>query len=585
MPRDQAAVPRGAEWEWILRVASIVGVVLGVLFGATAAVVAVARPLILREVVLPIARGYSPGGVVPVELVETLEALLVGLAPALGFIGAFVLLAAIVIPGLYRRLPTKDAEPPSPKVTAPVGRGEIGMLVAVLLLAIGLRLPRITRGLGFDEIFTARWFVEVPSLWTTVSRYHAFANHVGYSVVAWIAHTLFGRHEWALRAPALVLGLGGIAATWWFARAQASSAVGLIAALILAVSPMHVQYSVSARGYTGAALFTVVATALFLRLLERPHTKDSILFAASGAAAIWFHMYSAFAIGVLGLYVVILAARNPPAVTAGTFRTLIMAFAALAALATFLHAAVLPKLLINLGERGRGQFNPQFPIELLRDLGGRTPVLAIGATLLFAVGLFTLGIERRPHLRHVRWLVLFLLVIPFLVAWSLHPRDLYTRFFFFYLGFYALAVAAGCAWLWQLAGRAQAIIAIRVTLVIAFVITTSALARTAVRDVPEEAFRTVARALMQNAQPGTVLCSIGAGADLLAYYVEGPLLLPQTLDELRAETDGKVEVRCAYRERYWTTAEHRRAAAWLAAQGTLQSYGEIVTYTLRRPPQ
>ena len=567
----------------IFRFAIIAGALLAAIFIAAAVFVWVARPLIMREALIPIARGHAPGGAISVKMMDTLNGVLTSLTPVLGALGVFSLLIPVAIERLYRRLPATVGETPSFQTTHPLARGELALLIALALLSIGLRLPGITRGFEFDEIYTAIKFVEVPSPWTAVSTYHLFNNHIGYSVLAWFSHAIFGHHEWALRMPALLMGLGGVVATWWFARTELSAAFGLVAALCLAVLPMHVQYSVTARGYTGAALFTVIATGFFLRILKCPNRKNSILFAASGALAIWMHLYSASAIGVLGIYVVVLAACKQRTISAGVFRTVTLAFTSLVALATFLHAAVLLKIFYTIATRGHGEFNLQFPIEVLRDFGGRTPVFTVVATLLFAVGIYALGVD--PRHSRLRWLFASLFVIPLLITWFLHPLDLYTRFFFFYLPFYAMALATGCIRIWRFASRGKAVVAVRVTLIIVFTIVSCALARNAVRDIPEESFRRVASAMMQNAPPGTAFCSIGAGGELLAYYINGTLLLPETLEELQAATDGKAEVRCAYRERYWTTDEHRRAAAWLATQGTLHSYGEFVVYTLRRPPR
>lgn len=580
-PHPSTHTPRAAGEASIFRAAIAAGALLAAILIAAAVFVWVARPFIMHEVLIPIARGYAPGGDIPAKTMDMINGVLIRLAPVLVALGVFALVIPIAVERLYRRLPTTGDETPSSQTTPPLGRGELVLLVALALLSIGLRLPGITRGFEFDEIYTAIKFVEVPSLWTTVSTYHIFNNHIGYSVLAWFSHALFGRHEWAFRLPALFMGVGGVVTAWWFARTELSSAIGLVAALCLAILPMHVQYSVTARGYTGAALFTVVATGLFLRILKCPNRKNSILFAVSGALAIWMHLYSALAIGVLGIYVVVLATRNQRTISAGAFRTMILAFTSLVALATFLHAAVLPKIFYAVVTRGHGEFNLQFPIEVLCDFGGRTTVLVVAATFLFAVGIFPIGADPR-HSRICR-LLAALFVIPLLITWCLHPLDLYTRFFFFYLPFYAMALAAGCIRIWRFAGRGKGVVAVRGALVIAFTIASCLLARNAVRDLPEESFRRVAYAMMQNAPPGTALCSIGAGGELLAYYINGPLLLPETLDELRAATDEKVEVRCAYRERYWTTDEHRRAAAWLATQGTLHSYGEFVIYTLHRP--
>ena len=84
---------------------------------------------------------------------------------------------------------------------------EVTAVCAIVLLALALRLGPMQRGLTFDELFTAVNFVGAESAWQTASTSINFNNHVGYSLLARLAVNLLGPTDWALRLPALLLGL------------------------------------------------------------------------------------------------------------------------------------------------------------------------------------------------------------------------------------------------------------------------------------------------------------------------------------------------------------------------------------------
>src|SRR5215210_3283822 len=92
------------------------------------------------------------------------------------------------------------------------------LILAVLTVAFLCRFYPIHRGLGQDELFTAVNFVEAGSFWTTMSSNSAFNNHIGYSVLARLSNKLFGHSEWALRLPALVLGMASLYFFWIFCQ-------------------------------------------------------------------------------------------------------------------------------------------------------------------------------------------------------------------------------------------------------------------------------------------------------------------------------------------------------------------------------
>src|SRR6266496_3947037 len=88
-------------------------------------------------------------------------------------------------------------------------------VVAIVLLAIVVRLGPFQRGLGFDELFTAIHFVQTETIWQPATTWLTYNNHVAYSLLARLSVGAFGMHEWTLRLPAFLLGLISLVTLWW----------------------------------------------------------------------------------------------------------------------------------------------------------------------------------------------------------------------------------------------------------------------------------------------------------------------------------------------------------------------------------
>ena len=141
---------------------------------------------------------------------------------------------------------------------------EVGLVALIVGLALAIRLTPLQRGLGFDELFTAVNFVGADSAWKTATTSINFNNHVGYSLLARLCVELLGRSEWALRLPALLLGLGTLPALWWVSRPVVGPGIALAATLGLALAPEHVRWSTTARGYTALMLGVILTSAIFV---------------------------------------------------------------------------------------------------------------------------------------------------------------------------------------------------------------------------------------------------------------------------------------------------------------------------------
>ena len=105
----------------------------------------------------------------------------------------------------------------------------------------------------------------------------------GFQVILWIWLHLVGFSEVRAQLIPLLAGcLGPVAVYVLAVRKRVTPAAGIIAALLLVVAPMHVQYSATVKQYTSEALLTVFLVWLAWTVLENPRRKNLI---GLGAAA------------------------------------------------------------------------------------------------------------------------------------------------------------------------------------------------------------------------------------------------------------------------------------------------------------
>jgi hypothetical protein len=166
---------------------------------------------------------------------------------------------------------SNQAAPPSPR---PNLRRDVWCALAVILLGVVLRAPRMTQSLWMDEMTTLADYVLQP--WSKVlagrAGEYVANNHVLHTAIAKVVYTALtggraaaeaGRApvEAALRLPALIAGALLPVALAWPLRRRSPVAAGLVA-LLATVNPWLVDLGAEARGYTLMLLLGIAATAL-----------------------------------------------------------------------------------------------------------------------------------------------------------------------------------------------------------------------------------------------------------------------------------------------------------------------------------
>ncbi len=167
-------------------------------------------------------------------------------------------------------------------------------LIAIVVLGAVLRFYRLGfQSLWIDEVLTihAAGFGERLSFpevfWNIQGPLHSTLVHAIGSLTT---------SEFALRLPSAILGTATIPVVYLLGRDLADRRTGLVAALLVAVSPFAVWYSQELRNYSFLMFFSALSTLLVFRLVERKGT-GWILY----VAAVVLGVLSNFAAGFLAI--------------------------------------------------------------------------------------------------------------------------------------------------------------------------------------------------------------------------------------------------------------------------------------------
>lgn len=131
----------------------------------------------------------------------------------------------------------------------PLSRTHVVTLGLLMSLGFALRIIFINQPIRTDEAVTYLHYVS-RSLPLALANYSAPNNHLFHTFLAWISVHILGNTELALRLPAFVMGLLLIPVTYGMGSVLANRRAGLLAAALIAVSSVLIEYSTNARGYT-----------------------------------------------------------------------------------------------------------------------------------------------------------------------------------------------------------------------------------------------------------------------------------------------------------------------------------------------
>jgi mannosyltransferase len=295
----------------------------------------------------------------------------------------------------------------------------------LILLAFALRLYRLPE--------QSIWWDEGHSISMAVAPLSAIPTLPGMDVhppgYFWLLHLwmgLAGKSEFALRFLSLLFGVATVALLFRFARRLGGreSKYALLAAAIVALSPLHLAYAQEVRMYAPLTFFTLGSVYAFRELGRRGTRRVWLLYVLTTAASLYTHYFFGFVLIFQNLYWLIswtLARHqrrttNPP--VAGIVTWLSAQLAVLLLYAPQIVTAtrqVTAYANVNLEPPTVGEFLVQtwqvFTIGLAVRAGWAGPLMALFAAAL-ALGLGAAANDK-PQ------------VLLFLAAWLIVPLAIY----------------------------------------------------------------------------------------------------------------------------------------------------------------
>lgn len=463
---------------------------------------------------------------------------------------------------------------------------ELVSLVIVFIIALGFRLPALRRGLVFDEIYTLIYFVRLDSLWQTISTYIEFNNHIAYSIILRWFHLMGAQSDWLVRLPALIFGLASIFALWRLARQWLNREIAVLASLMMAISPEHIQWSVTGRGYTGMLLFSLISCHYYFKMLSLPKRSNIIVYIFANVLAIYFHLYSAW-VPVIQIIFLVSAwlwqnIKKPKEILfeSKSFHRICISFLAIVILSLVLYLPVLNSFLANISMRGKGEFQELFAFRLLGVMnGGIQAPLQIVLFFIAIIGGFALW-------QKMRALVIFsvlLLSIPVLITLFLRPFYLFSRFFLFALPFYLLILATGVyrlgLWVTGLRPLSKKVATLPILTLMLLIF--YAWINNTNKNMMEDGFRYGVMAL-KNYPEAQIYCAIGQGAELFQYYSNKPILNPTDLAEFCGWIENHDEIVCLYRKGVVVSEVHQQILKFLIQNAQSEKVQNVIIYCYTR---
>lgn len=121
----------------------------------------------------------------------------------------------------------------------------------------------------------------------TICVYYAANNHIAYNLILQALGSIFGPELWVARLPAFVCGCLLIPLTARVVRPLAGIRPAIYVSALIAISPLFINYSIYARGYSLFMLLIVASIGQLHRLLQRPSRWTAIYLGVLWAMAAW----------------------------------------------------------------------------------------------------------------------------------------------------------------------------------------------------------------------------------------------------------------------------------------------------------
>lgn len=175
------------------------------------------------------------------------------------------------------------------------------LLILIILVGFGLRFAYLDREMRFDEAVTVYQFAS-KSIPTIVGDYTWVNNHIFHSLLVHFPYTYLDKSPIFVRLPVFILGLALIPMVFVAGSRFYNRTTGLIAAALVAVYPILIDYSVNARGYMVMSFIVMWMLVLAYDLHQKDHTGKWLLLGLLAALGFFTVPIMLYPMGAIALW-------------------------------------------------------------------------------------------------------------------------------------------------------------------------------------------------------------------------------------------------------------------------------------------
>ncbi len=181
-------------------------------------------------------------------------------------------------------------------------------LLAILSAATVLRFYGLaTESFWFDEAYSV-WVARHSVRWHLLLSTQRIFPPLYYLLLHfWLK---LGTSDSTVRALSATIGVASLAVAYGLGRQLFGEKVGLLSALLLAISPLHLYYSQEARMYILSAALALCSAYFMWLVLQRGQVRHWLLYVMSTALAMNAHYFALFLVPFQNLFVLYLVLRR-----------------------------------------------------------------------------------------------------------------------------------------------------------------------------------------------------------------------------------------------------------------------------------
>ena len=188
------------------------------------------------------------------------------------------------------------------------------MLICIFVLGFCLRFYGLDRDLGDGDEAAMLLYFGFSSFKYIVTNYFDPNNHIFHTLLVRLMSNIFGDDNVvAIRFPSFIFGFAGLWMIYIVAKKLFNSKIALISLILAVLSPIHLVYSQSARGYSLIIFFSLVMFYSTLIILEsKSFLKWGFVLFLSGFLSVYTiptTLYFLFALFVWTIYFLFFPSR------------------------------------------------------------------------------------------------------------------------------------------------------------------------------------------------------------------------------------------------------------------------------------